>query len=598
MIQQFKYKNLHQQTLGARTELDPELVKLPPGDGSLMDKREELRQQYGWQSPYEYYYESGTDSPESLSPTMTTLEDIEGYGKDLSSEAIMRADKSSIPNYFWCETLSNWCYFKVSSYNPTFKKEYSWAPGWVRALLAIATFGMTEIINDISTDGFTLASLYRIPLHIVTAGPSAMAYLGMQVAAWMTSGADLAEKYGEVTLPLLLYQMAKSSSEAREADVDAESFVEYVQEPDKADQNQMPRSCVSLYMWNGYTRSWISPKSLIDRYAQYYRRLSRGFYQEYFSGKFREQFIDGGTGTLEERISRYLDTVGLTEEGKSSFMTACLTHSDDPALPNMLREICFTDTNNEAYSRSIARQLTMGDFYLDPEAFDILVGRTPLNKQQIVGVWNKDSSSWAERHYLENWGRWIPLTRDSATVRMFADRTFQIYNKAYSYVKHDARDNLGWIHKVLGHPCFFRGSDDVLWMAYWIRWTTGYEDEKRDKSLFTETTTMSGVYDISTDDIDTWDAIIEEMFDRHDDYGFSEWLVNGDYGVDYEKFTVDQEIPSEILTFESSELNPDKSPLVNTIDRGERHVMKLTLSSGTVIARDDLLSPLDRAKKW
>jgi hypothetical protein len=95
-----------------------------------------------------------------------------------------------------------------------------------------------------------------------------------------------------------------------------------------------------------------------------------------------------------------------------------------------------------------------------------------------------------------------------------------------------------------------------------------------------------------------WDDIINTMFEKHDDYGYDEWLVNGEYGLSYKKFTVNEEQPNEILTADDSSLNPDKAPLNNSIEETPENTMILSLSTGTVISRDDDNSTIDTAQRW
>jgi hypothetical protein len=45
-------------------------------------------------------------------------------------------------------------------------------------------------------------------------------------------------------------------------------------------------------------------------------------------------------------------------------------------------------------------------------------------------------------------------------------------------------------------------------------------------------------------------------------------------------------------------MNPDKAPLVNSIEETQENTMILSLSSGTVISRDDDNSILDTADRW
>jgi hypothetical protein len=88
------------------------------------------------------------------------------------------------------------------------------------------------------------------------------------------------------------------------------------------------------------------------------------------------------------------------------------------------------------------------------------------------------------------------------------------------------------------------------------------------------------------------------MFEKHDDYGFEDWLINCNYLLSYSKFTVDEEQPSEVLTFEDSSIAPNKSEPVNSIDEYDGGIMTLSLSSGTVVSRDDGNELVDTAKRW
>lgn len=605
MLDLFRFKNRSSQNEKKSTEIIAEAssVDLTQGMDSI---REAQKEKYGWQSPYEYYYGSEKTVKDLgyACNTVLTIEEIEKYQKAADASNSEAADRDNVPNYFWVNSLANWCYFKVTSYTPTFSHTYSTLPGWARATVAFLTVGLTEAIEHISREGWR--SWWKIPVDIVSA-PLIPAMAVPAAINYIVGAGGLIEKYNEVSIPFLLYNIITGASQSREADINAEALMEMYVTSDPAEM-MMPRACISLYMWNGYLRCWTPVKHLVETYDRYCKRLSDGYYKTFID----KQFVDGYwehrddvDESGKDYLASYFETFPLFPESQAAWRSLCeqykagtLARSD---LVNGLVNILCSEaeeSNRTYFIRQMARVLVIETFMFDPWAFDFLTQRSPINKRQTLGVDTHDSHHWGEWHYLEHWGMYIPLSRDSAKIKSYADQSFQLINRPYSYVEHDERDHNCWIHRNLGHPCFFRGNDDQLWMAYWMRWSTGNLAEHRTKHLLSEDTSMDGAYDVSTDDIQNWDGIIETMFEKHDDYGFDEWMVNGDYGCAYKKFTIDEESPTAISSVEESTLNPQKIQPVNVIDRPDRAKLKFSLSTGTVIGRDDDNGMLDTAKRW
>lgn len=608
MLDLFKFKNRSSQSEKKPTEIKVEVpdVNLEEGMDSI---REKNREKFGWQSPYEYYYGTQKKTVKDLGRdcnTVLSLEEIEKYQKVSEESKSEAADKDNVPKYFWVNSLANWCYFKITSYTPTFSHTYNTLPGWARVTVAWLTCGLTEAIEHISREGW--GSWWKIPVDIVSsifipamALPAAILYIA--------GAGSLVENYNEVSLPFLLYNIITGASQSREADINAEAMIEMYLGGNPA-EIMMPRAGISLYMWNGYTRSWTPVKHLIETYDRYCKQLSSGYYRIFldkqFLGAYQRQY--DSPRNHGDFLDYYFDTYPMTDEHQVQWRSICEAWRDDNFNPATRRSVLdqllaiFESPeeveNQTYYLRQMARELVIETFMFDPWAFDFLTQRSPVNKKQTLGVDNHDSHHWGEWHYMENWGMYIPLSRDSAKIKSYADQSFQLINRPYSYVEHDYRDHNCWIHRNLGHPCFFRGNDDQLWMAYWMRWSTGNLNEHKSKHLLSEDTSMDGAYDISTDDVQNWDEIIESMFEKHDDYGFEEWMVNGDYGCAYKKFTIDEESPTAISSVEESTLNPERIPPTNHIDRPDRTTLKFTMSTGTIIGRDDDNGMLDTAKRW
>lgn len=602
MIDSFKYSNLKQQNELNRVEYDPADLS-PDKDMGFEEYREEMLSKYGWMSPYEFYY-GGAPEADIDTNTVLDFEYIESLGKT-SEEEIIQADKSSIPNYFWCESLSNWCYFKVTSIIPNFEHKDQWAPQWLRSIAAIATFGGTEILNDISENGLSWDTLWRAPVHIFTSTATGVYGLADQAKAWTSGGRTIQQKYGAITLPFMIYEAITVASKSKVADGEAESTIEYSL-PGNPAEIMMPRMCLSLYMWDGYKRVWMPVKSLIDQFARLVSANSLATVQNMTEYQFVRKLLKDGdrwrTGAeREEAIQDWIKAHPLSDIGVDAFRELCDRYTTDEQIPELVFHLTECWMRDPEFTPGLiagANLATTMNYYMDCRSFEPLIGRTPLSKLQYIGIDNGDKHHWGEHHYIEQWGFWIPLPKDDAKHKLFAKNTFQLYNRQYSYISHDERDHQGWIHKNLGHPCFFRGNDNEIWMAYWLRWTSGNGSESKSGWMWSETTKMSGVYDISKDEIQLWGEILNSMFEKHDDYGYDEWLVNGEYGLSYKKFTVNEEVPNEILTAEDSSLNPDKAPLVNSIEETPENTMILSLSTGTVISREDDNSTLDTAERW
>lgn len=599
MINLFKFVNSRSNNEIENSYINVEIPQIEHPEKGVAEVREEVRELYGWQSPYDYYYGSREESGNSTadSSTVISMEEIENFGSDVETDGVERADRDNVPKYFWIDSISNWCYFKVTSYNPSFTKKYSWAPGWLRATLNWLTLGLTESIETISTEGW--GSWWKIPIHLLTSEASAVTYYNLATVNWIAGGRDFAEKWNAVSIVFLLYNILTGSSNNQESDIDAERLEEmYTSDPGEI---LMPRAGIALYMWNGYKRTWVPLKSLIEAYDRYCKSFTDGYYEIYLAKQFIPSLKRVPQTRVEEFLDDFFETIPLTDANRIAFHDECIAHISDSsptALSLILKRILSTDPNRDQYARQMARVMIVFTYGMDPYAFDFLTQRSPIDKKQVLGVDHGNSSIWGEWHYIENWTKWIPLSREACRLKQYAKSTFQLINRPYTYVAYDWRDHNGWIHKNIGHPCFFRGNDDQLWISYWMRWTTGNLSEHKESSLFTETTTMSGAYDISTDDIKNWDNIVDSMFEKHDDYGFDEWLMNGDYGIEYSKFTIREEEPTSIDSYEQSSLNPNKVPPVNSIDDISSARLKISLSPNNVVSRNNENSLISIAKKW
>ena len=602
MDEQFEYKNSTNQNKFGRTELKFGSVESGVETSGYIDEvRQDMLDQYGWQSPYEYYYGSSKNRDVVVeSNTVLSLTEIDNYGKS-DDEKVEAADRDNVPHYFWINSISNWCYFKYSSFTPTFHHQEARVPGWLRATIAGLTMGISECIETIQTEGW--GSWWKLPIHIITSQATIPAYYTLATINWIAGGGDLAAKANAVSLPFLLYNLVTGASDNPSSDVYAENLIEYGY-PDPGDI-LMGRSCISLYMWNGYKRTWTPIKTLIEVYDRYCKLFSHGTYEEFIESHFIPEILVNKkteiTGNQGDILDTFFTTIPLTDENKAKFRAVCDQYIDDPyniACRFELVNILMKDPNRGVYAKNMSRVMMIEAFAFDPWAFDFLTQRSLIDKKQVHGVYTGDSSNWGEWHLLESWEKYIPLSRDSAKLKQYSERTFQLINRPYSYAENAGRDSNNWIHRNIGHPCFFRGNDDQLWVSFWMRWSNPNGDLERDDSWFNSESWMDSDYDISEDDVKNWDSIIDSMFDKHDEYGFDEWLANGDYGISYKKFTIDEEAPTAILSYEESNLNPDKIAPVNMIDKSDGHVMTLRLSSSTVIGRDNGNTIGHVAKKW
>ena len=597
MVDIFEYLNkLSQNVFHRREPKNFEIEELTGDLTGIENVREQMKAMYGWQSPYEYYYGSDEDMDiGSDHNTILSISEIESYEKDTGA---IHADRNEIPNYFWIDSISNWCYFKISAYTPTFTKTYSWAPSWLRYGIGSITLGATEAIESISLDGWE--SWWKVPASLAAVGAdsfaSASMYYTKVIIDCLTGARSFAKTFSAVSIPFMIYDYGIGSFYSRTSDIDAEELEEqFLHDPV---EKVIPREGISLYMWNGYTRSWQPMKPLIETYNRYCKLFSIGNYWIYLDKKFIPALLTrSSTAEKDEFIDAFFNTIPHDAETKEEFKSICLgdpLQIDVTVLSRLLKD----DSNSSKYPSLFARTLIAITYGFDPDAFQFLTDRSPIDKKTVLGVKNDGGDSWGKDHIIESWTKWIPLPLDRAKIKQFANRSFQLINRPYSYIRYDWRDHNGWIHKNIGHPCFFRGNDDQLWMSYWMRWSTGYHSVNVERSLFTEKTTMTGAYDVSTDDVENWDSIIEAMFDKRDEYGFDEWMANADYGIAYKKFTISEESPNEILTYEHSTLNPSKTAPVNTVTDVEDSSLVLSLSTSTLISRENDTGVMQVAKRW
>jgi hypothetical protein len=339
-------------------------------------------------------------------------------------------------------------------------------------------------------------------------------------------------------------------------------------------------------------------KQLFEVYDRYCKRSSYDLV--YCTVKdFYEELI-----ASDEVLDKFLETIGLPNANGDAAIDAYRANAkwiktnygyNESKFCEMLTKLVMQIPQCINYC---SRFLFINIYGIDPACIEAIQFRSPLSKKQTLYNWTEDNSSWTQKRWLENMSFWIPLPNDSAKIKMYLKDTFQLINRPTAYHDWFTRDLKGYMHKNIGHPCFMRGNDDVLWMCYWLRWTSTRGEKDEGGSLLSKTVTIEGMQDIMKEDVENWENIVSSMFERHDEYGFEDWLINGNYLLSYSKFTIDEEQPSDILTFEDSSLAPNKVEPVNSVDEFDESVMTLSLSTGTVVSRDDGNEYVDTAKRW
>ena len=668
MADEIKYRNLVQRNEETQARFIPKTFGTD-NKGPIDQVREKMKEQYGWLSPYEYYYGSQDDASSEVQRTalMPVFSPqalgLSGENSDLYSD-VEAADKDNIPNWFWVDSLSNWCYIKttfldasqvVGSSSTLIGNLLKGYVGWSAITGDIFGAVLGEVIIQ-SAEGNLDEWYTSIPTGIVSdwydtmekpaewAGEISVNYVSdltskvfspiSRSTSGITSGIASAlggmaeaarwlnENLSVLTVVGVLTTMIRLFFGNSPADADSEVLIELDQTG--GDQKYtLSRNCLSAYVWNGYTRSWMPLKWMIKMYDTYIKRPNRGILKELFFEEDATKLHEIVEKIMNNR-DRYLDSIvpgfirnnqqilekdetGTIASLVTTYNDACNawnTNHNDLELVNSIKNLISNVWSGQS---SIVRSAFMQTFTFDPGYVEAFTTRSPLNKEQIIATqgWHIPSQKGFRRsRWLENWGMWIPLPSDKCKIKIYSKNTFQLINRPYCSFSGDEQVTRGNIHTNIGHPCFMRGNDDVLWMSYWMRWTSTAEGKSSKQSTLGGLVTTGHTYsqespsDISDKDIENWNAIIDSMFEKHDEYGFEDWMINGNYGLSYSKFTIDEESPTDVSSFEESELNPEKVPIVNSIDWVPKSQMVLRLSDNTVVNRDDKNSMSHAAKRW
>lgn len=659
MADQIKYSNLTQSNVEEIGKFVPKLFGVN-NQGPIDKVREEMREQYGWLSPYEYYY--GSPDNEQSEVQRTTLMPVftpQAIGlvgdRDLFSD-VEAASKDDIPNWFWVDSFSNWCYIKSSAYLAKYENSTRTALGEFLHGLVGADMITGNLFGAIVTEFILQAAeghldewYSSVPTAIVTDWVDAsdatigkgFEYTGRfinavsekvlttvdqitgglqstvtgAISSLMGASSWLLENAYIVTFGGLISTIIRTFFNAKTADSEAENLIEYTITRNGA--FNLSRNCLSTYMWNGYTRSWMPLKWMIKVYDRYMKRENRNLFKQLFGvddtslsknitklSKYREEYLN----TIVPKEIKDNDTLlnldetgnirSLVTEYRNAWNTWDSNHNND-ILVSTIEDVIRRSYNSV---NDLTRSVFMQVFLFDPACFEVFTTRSPLNKLQTIATAASSQGhliggGLPNCRWLENWGMWVPLPSDRAKIKLYSDNTFQLINRPYYDFRNDYLITRGNIHTNIGHPCFMRGNDDVLWMCYWLRWTSSPK-VSTDDGWFSDSISSKGVPDISDKDIENWDAIINSMFQKHDEYGFEDWMINGNYCLSYSKFTIDEESPTAISSYEESELNPLKSPIVNSIDRINKNRLVMRLSDSTVVNREDKNGMSHVAKRW
>ena len=630
MAQIVRYSNIQQQNNSERGNYEGTGSGLAKEQGVADTLREEMYNTYGWQSPSEYYYGSSSKEVDSTkSETMMSLGELQEFLRNGEAPNDGPADRSVIPDWFWVDSLDNWCYFKITDDMTEFKKTSPRFGKWGNILLQFATMGMINVVDDIQKGEWWKAGLDALKTITMVSARETTIQVTEEISEVVARAAGEINKklFGDniignalatlsfstlfvpvkmlttaatikdvITLPILLYNLFSTATSVDHEDVEAEPYPEML--GSLTTVNNMPRNCISLYMWNGYKRNWTPVKTMFEIYERYGKRSSI----ELLAASLR-LFCDKMRDSDDEQFSKYLQVYGILLEDRTgvfaSMREECLRikHESTSNAEFIARMTTYLYAYPQAVN-ALSRMLFMNMYGFDPRCIEAMEKRALLNKKQVVHVNNYDQNSWSENHWLENWSMWISLPREKCKLKLYNKNTYQLINRPYQFLQWNDRDLLGFEHKNIGHPCFMRGNDDLLWMCYWQRWTSTRSSEESGGSILDETITVGGVQDIFKDDIDNWTSIRESMFEKHDDYGFDDWMINGNYLLSNHRFTIDEESPTSITTYEESTIAPDKVAPVNSIDDVADSTMVLKLSTGTVVSRDNDNGMLDVAKRW
>lgn len=569
--------------------------------------RDQLLEKYGWMSPKEFY--SLSDDQKAAAQGK-----VKGIVLDLDASELDLGDDSTDPkDYVWVNSLSNWCYWKVEQDYGNLSvrtglgelcHELAEARDWLRDKVSSACVDLWNFVTDIDwTNPLSVLSLpYRIlaaeymavwgTMYFLTVGPYYVTYaVGVAIKQAVTYGYPIFEDIPETGIN---------------------------DEPRPDPNQQYPESCMITYVWDGYHKRWVSLKRLVN----YWRTIMYSNYPSFIKTCVELAFPDPNTEVLknspiegqpckwEDKVKSILvgwgvknDEMGGNDNPQYNIMDMVVACFDsykkgqqdwDTCLGNVGYALRFSKGMMED-TRYLMRQKFILDTGIDPIEFGDIYTQGICEKHARWMGNNFHDSTWAQFTMHEMWGLYVPLHADDCRIKYLDDQTGQTLIRAHGYQKQLYRDR----HTVDviwdGTPAFTRFSDGRMWMALWIRWS-GIGWDATVKHWDKHSVNMTQQW--TTSDAQLHTQIVSQMFDKHDDYGYDEWCINSNYGLEFKYFTVSEETPTEFKSKGESHLINTKTDIMTTeLDETDCGEIKFTIQTPTIERnKNDLLTTVEKWK--
>lgn len=585
--------------------------------------RDELKTKYGWMSPSEFY---GLSEEQRRAAQGKNLNIV----LDLTDNEFGEAD-SDPKNYFWVNSLANWCYVKILQDAGTVKSQtrfgYAWdlTKSFAKSVWDYVSSTVMEFVETIKNFD------WKHPLTYITA-PWQFLWAWTKTSLTVIYGLDLVS-YGAfwVFCGGIIYGATHTLPTFAEF---SESGIDDEERPDNG--NPYPYICAVTCVWDGYRKRWVSLKKLVQYWKTFlydnYIQLCLTEVRMSFSGPGCDLLKDGGTAVIGGTVMKWQDQVrqwaaamgigvdetftyetpneniiGYIVNAFENYKAGKYKDGEETNEYNITVDTawdkCLLDVARAmSYSRGLF-ELTREDMRLkfmeetgiDPISFGEIYNQGPCEKHvRWVGN-NFDRESWSQWTVHEIWGLYVPLYQDDCRMKYLDNSTAQTLIRANEYQEYLFRDTETVETSWQGTPVISRFSDGRMWLALWLRWTgIGYGDV--DKGVLAHETKFQQQWQNADEMMQT--QILSEMFKRHDDYGYNEWCINSNYGTEYKYFTVNEEVPSVIGNkYQSHLINTKTDILTSEFDDKVTATIELSIQTPTIErSKNDLISTVEKWK--
>lgn len=566
--------------------------------------RLQLKEKYGWMSPSEFY--SLSDEQKGAAQGK-----IPAIVLDLNSTPLDETASNDPTDYVWINTLSNWCYVDFVQDQGEWRKKTVYGRAKDKTVKFVKDMG-SAIVEAGKGLWDTITSFdWKNPLDYFT-------YPWKVIGAWTWASIKVLGAVDIIIYGTFCVFAAVAVNAAIYGTPEFTNFEESgIDDEPRVDSNQFPEICGITKVWDGYRKKWVSLKKLVNYwnsnlYADYGNMCMR-IVQCSFTDENTELLQDGmvsGTALKwEDKVRFWLYGLCITDDeldlGGNSIIGVCLDIFR--AYKSQKQNVTWEDTlvrvaETIRYSKNMFKMVKenfrnrfLEQTGIDPISFSEIYEQNPVEKRVLWGCNNGDDQSRSQWTLHEIWGLYVPLYQDDCRLVYLDNTTAQTLIRANSYQKYHFRDrgNIDTIYT--GTPVLTRFSDGRMWLALWLRWS-GLGYGKLDKSKWS-VHTSNMVTQWTDSDLKQHSQIMHKMFEKHDDYGFDEWCINSNYGVEYKYFTVNEEVPGEIVGKGQSHLINTKTDIFTT-QLDDKVTAELTYEMQTPTIERSKNDSMTTVEKW